>query len=280
MRILKKKLALLLVLCLSMGLMFGCGNTADKTPPPADNGVVADDSLTKIQDAGKFVMGLDDGFPPMGYREEGTNDIIGFDIDMAKEVASRLDVELELQPVIWDTIIEELNGGNIDLIWNGLTITPARVEKILFSEPYLDNAQIIVVQKGSEVQSKADMAGKTIGLQGGSSAVEAVEKDEATYATLGEVIEFASNDEALMDLAAGRLDAVVVDQIVGRYYISKKADVYEVLEEDFGAEEFGIGFRKDDVAFRDAVQEALDDMKADGTSAKISEKWFGADIIK
>lgn len=277
----KKKLALLLVLLLSLGMMVGCGgNAADKTPPPNDNEIVADDSLTKIQDKGKLVLGLDDAFPPMGYREEGTNDIIGFDIDMAKEVANRLEVELELQPVIWDTIIEELNGGNIDLIWNGMSITPARQEKIIFTEPYLDNAQIIIVQKGSAIKTKADLDGKTIGLQGGSSAMDAVQADEATYETFGDLVEFASNDEALLDLAAGRLDAVVVDQIVGRYYISKKADVYEVLEEDFGAEEFGIGFRKDDVAFRDAVQNALDDMKADGASAKISEKWFGADIVK
>ncbi len=277
----KKKLALLLVLLLSLGMMVGCGgNAADKTPPPNDNEIVADDSLTKIQDKGKLVLGLDDAFPPMGYREEGTNDIIGFDIDMAKEVASRLEVELELQPVIWDTIIEELNGGNIDLIWNGMSITPARQEKIIFTEPYLDNAQIIIVQKGSAIKTKADLDGKIIGLQGGSSAMDAVQADEATYETFGDLVEFASNDEALLDLAAGRLDAVVVDQIVGRYYISKKADVYEVLEEDFGAEEFGIGFRKDDVAFRDAVQNALDDMKADGASAKISEKWFGADIVK
>ena len=216
----------------------------------------------------------------MGYREQGTNEIIGFDIDLAKEVASRLDVEVEFQPVIWDTIIEELNGGNIDVIWNGLTITPERQEKITFSDPYLDNAQIIVVQKGSPLKTKADLAGKTIGLQGGSSAMNAVKSDAATYETLGEVVEFGSNDEALLDLAAGRLDAVVVDVIVGRYYESQKADVYDVLEEDFGDEEFGVGFRKGDIAFRDMVQKALDEMKADGTGAKISEKWFGTDIMK
>ncbi len=166
------------------------------------------------------------------------------------------------------------------MIWNGLTITPERQEKIIFSDPYLDNAQIVVVQKGSPLKTKADLAGKTVGLQGGSSAMNAVKADQATYDSLGEIVEFASNDEALLDLAAGRLDAVVVDNIVGRYYISKKADVYDVADEDFGDEEFGAGFRKGDVAFRDKVQEALDEMKADGTSAKISEKWFGADIVK
>ncbi|NLB53197.1 MAG: amino acid ABC transporter substrate-binding protein [Syntrophomonadaceae bacterium] len=277
----KKKLAILLILCLSLGLMFGCGGAGEeKAPAPDDKEVAADDSLTQIEDKGKFIVGLDDAFPPMGYREEGTNEIIGFDIDLAKEVASRLGVEVEFQPVIWDTIIEELNGGNIDVIWNGLTITPERQEKIIFSDPYLDNAQIVVVQKGSPLKTKADLAGKTVGLQGGSSAMNAVKADQATYDSLGEIVEFASNDEALLDLAAGRLDAVVVDNIVGRYYISKKADVYDVADEDFGDEEFGAGFRKGDVAFRDKVQEALDEMKADGTSAKISEKWFGADIVK
>ncbi len=275
----KKKLALVLILCLSLSLMFGCGGAADKEPAP-DKDVAADESLTKIEDKGKFIVGLDDAFPPMGYREEGTNEIIGFDIDMAKEVASHMGIEVEFQPVIWDTIIEELNGGNIDLIWNGMSITPERQKKIIFSEPYLDNAQIIVVQKGSAVKTKADLADKTIGLQGGSSAMDAVKADPATFDSFGELIEFASNDEALLDLAAGRLDAVVVDQIVGRYYIAKKADVYDVLEEDFGAEEFGVGFRKDDVAFRDKVQATLEEMKADGTSTKISEKWFGADIVK
>lgn len=277
----KKKLALVLILCLSLSVLFGCGNDgANKEPATDKDPAVADESLTKVEDQGKFIVGLDDAFPPMGYREEGTNEIIGFDIDLAKEVASRMGVEVEFQPVIWDTIIEELNGGNIDMIWNGLTITPERQEKIIFSEPYLDNAQIIVIQKGSDLKSKADMAGKTIGLQGGSSAMNAVQAEPEVYESFGEVIEFASNDEALLDLAAGRLDAVVVDQIVGRYYIAKKADVYDVLEEDFGDEEFGVGFRQSDEALRDKVQETLEEMKADGTAAQISEKWFGADIVK
>ncbi len=276
----KKKLALVLILCLSLGLLFGCGGAAKEEPAPDKEPAAADESLTKVEEQGYFVVGLDDAFPPMGYREEGTNEIVGFDIDLAKEVAKRMGVEVKFQPVIWDTIIEELNGGNIDVIWNGLTITPERQEKIIFSEPYLDNAQIIIVQKGSGIKTKADLAGKTIGLQGGSSAMNAVQADKATFDSFGELVEFASNDEALLDLAAGRLDAVVVDQIVGRYYIAKKADVYEVADEDFGAEEFGVGFRKDDVAFRDKVQAALDEMKADGKSAEISQKWFGADIVK
>ncbi len=276
----KKKIALILLVCFSLSMMLtGCGSgtskNTEKTPAPA-----ADKSMEDIKAKGYFVVGLDDAFPPMGYREEGTNEIVGFDIDLAKEAAKRMGVEVKFQPVVWDTIIEELNSGNIDVIWNGLTITEDRKTKIAFTNPYIDDKQIIVVKKGSAITSKKDLAGKTIGLQAGSSAREALEKDAATFKSLGDVVEFGSNDEALLDLASGRVDAVVVDEVVGRFYIAKKADTYQVLQDNFGVESFGVGLRKTDKTFLDELQKALDAMKADGTSAKISEKWFGENIIK
>lgn len=256
--------------------MVGCGSSE----PNVDAPVVEDTSWTDIQDRGYFTVGLDDAFPPMGFREEGTNDIIGFDIDLANEAAKRMGIEVKFQPVVWDTIIEELNGGKVDVIWNGLTITEERKGKIAFTDAYIEDKQIIVVQKSSDIASKADLAGKVVGIQAGSSAILAVEKDVATYESIGEFVEFSSNDEALLDLAAGRLDAVVVDEVVGRYYIAKKPDDYNVLEEHFGLEEFGVGLRKTDAAFLAELQKALDEMKADGTMAEISNKWFGEDITK
>ena len=222
---------------------------------------------------------LDDAFPPMGFREEGTNNIVGFDIDLAKEVAQRMGVEVKLQPVVWDTIVEELNGGKIDVIWNGLTITDTRKEQIDFSQPYIANRQIIVVQPESEVKTKADFKDKKVGIQAGSSAMEAVSADKEVFESVAEWVEFGSNDEPLLDLASGRLDAVVVDEVVGRYYIAKKPDEYKIIEDNFGAEEYGIGFRKGDDAFRAEVNKALDAMKADGKAAEISQKWFGEDIF-
>jgi len=280
----KKKLAFLLLLCFSLGMALGgCSsnqsNKNDKNPAPQQE-AAKDDSFQKIKDKGYFIVGLDDAFPPMGFREEGTNNIIGFDIDLATEAAKRMGVEVKFQPVVWDTIIEELNSGKIDVIWNGLTITEERKEKIAFTKPYIEDKQIIVVQNGSAIKGKSDLAGKKVGLQAGSSARKALEKDEATFKSLGEVVEFTSNDEALLDLKAGRLDAVVVDEVVGRYYIAKKPGDYAVLEDHFGLEEFGVGLRKNDQAFLAELQKVLDDMKADGTSAEISQKWFGENIIK
>lgn len=275
----KRKLALILLLCFSLSLVItGCGsnasNDAEKTPAQAD------DSWQKIQDKGSFVVGLDDAFPPMGFREKGTNDIVGFDIDLAKAAAEKMGIEVEFQPVIWDTVTEELNGGKIDVIWNGLTITPEREAEIAFTEPYIGDNQIIVVQKGSAIANKKDLADKTIGIQAGSSAIDAVKKDTETFNSFSEMVEFGSNDEALLDLASGRLDAVVVDEVVGRYYISQKPDDYQVLAENFGSEYFGVGLRQGDTAFLNELQKALDEMKADGTSADISNKWFGENIIK
>lgn len=271
----KRKLALILLVCFSLSMVLvGCGSNTDKQQSKAD------DSWTKIQKTGYFVVGLDDAFPPMGFREEGTNDIVGFDIDMAKEAAKRMGVEVKFQPVVWDTITEELNGGKIDVIWNGLTITPEREAKIAFTKPYLGNRQIVVVQKNSAIKAKNDLKGKKLGIQAGSSAMIALDSEPEIKDSLSEIAEFGSNDEALLDLASGRLDAVLVDEVVGRFYISKKPDTYKVLEESFAEEEYGVGMRKGDDAFRAELQKALDDMKADGTSAQISNKWFGEDIVK
>ncbi len=279
----KKKLALILVLCLSMGLfMVGCGDSSEPKveAPDAGSGDVVDTSWTDIKERGYFIVGLDDAFPPMGFREPGTNDIIGFDIDLAKAAAAKMGIEVEFQPVIWDTIIEELNGHKVDVIWNGLTITEERKAKIAFTDAYIADRQIIVLQKSSDIKDKAGLEGKSVGIQAGSSAIDAVKRDAATFDSIGELVEFGSNDEALLDLASGRLDAVVVDEVVGRYYIAKKPDDYKVIEENFGEEEFGVGLRQTDAAFLAELQKALDAMKADGTAAEISEKWFGEDITK
>lgn len=276
----KKRLAIILVLCLSLTLLItGCSSkTADENKAPEQK-QTADTSYQDIKDQGYFTLGLDDAFPPMGFREEGTNEIVGFDIDLAKEAAKRMGVEVKFQPVVWDTVIEELNNGNIDVIWNGLTITPDRQKQIAFTKPYISDRQIIVVQKGSAITNKAGLAGKKVGIQAASSAIEAVEKDKATSDSLGELVQFDNNNDALLDLKSGRVDAVVVDEVVGRYYLAKHAGDYQVMEENFGSEDFGVGVRKTDKTFLDELQKALDAMKADGTSAEISKKWFGEDIM-
>lgn len=253
----RKVMSFILIGLLAMTLLTGCGGTEKK----------------------KLVVGLDDNFPPMGFRDD-KNTIVGFDVDMAKEAAKRLGMEVEFKPIDWNSKEAELSSKRIDMLWNGLTITEKRKQNILFSSPYMENRQIIIVAAGSAIKSKADLADKIVGAQDGSSSVEAVEKDADTLKSFKEFKKFPDNVAALMDLKTGRLDAVVVDEIVGRYYTSKKSGEYAILTEHFGSEEYGVGLRKEDKELQTKLQKALDDMKKDGTSANISKKWFDADIVK
>lgn len=253
----KKLIAVMLALLLAGMLVAGCGTAQKK----------------------KIVVGLDDNFPPMGFRDD-KNNIVGFDVDMAKEATKRMGMEVEFKPIDWNSKEAELNGKRVDLLWNGLTITEKRKENISFTNAYMENRQIVVVTANSPIKTKADLAGKVVGAQEGSSSIEAIEKDAATMKSFKELKKFGDNVAALMDLKTGRLDAVVVDEIVGRYYIAKKPGEYTILTENFGSEEYGVGIRKEDKEVLTKLQKALDEMKKDGTSAKISKQWFGEDIVK
>ena len=267
-----KKLTTLLMISLAAGaLLTACGKKEEAAAPAAASAPVAA--------SGKIVIGLDDNFPPMGFRNE-KNELVGFDIDLAKEAAKRIGSEVEFKPIDWNAKEAELNGKRVDALWNGLTITDERKQNIAFTTPYMENHQIIIVTAKSPIKAKADLAGKVVGVQDGSSAVDAVTKEETVAKSLKELKKFSDNVTALMDLTAGRLDAVVVDEVVGRYYTAKKAGEYVVLEDNFGTEDYGVGVRKDDKDLLDKLQKAMDDMKKDGTAGKISEQWFGKSIVK
>ena len=151
-----------------MLLAVGCGSTSDSSSAAGTNSTAAatgeDNSLQKVLDSGKLVLGLDPTFKPMGYTDENDN-IVGFDIDVAKEVCSRLGVELETYSVNWDTKEQDLNAGTIDCIWNGLSVSDERKKVMLMSEPYMKNEMVFVVNGSSDVASQADLAGKNIAVQ-------------------------------------------------------------------------------------------------------------------
>lgn len=236
--------------------------------------------IKSVMDKDKIIVGLDDAFAPMGFKNE-SGEIVGFDVDLAKEVGQRLDKEVIFQPIDWSMKESELNSGNIDFIWNGYTITEERKEKVDFSEAYLNNKQVIVTLTTTDINSKSDLADKKVGAQSESSAIEAMEKDMELYESFygGEAITFEDNNQALMDLEAGRIDAVVADEILVKYYIKLKGeDKFKVLTENFGSEEYGVGIRKGDIETVEAINNAFEEMKKDGKMAEISQKWFGEDI--
>ena len=226
----------------------------------------------------KIVIGLDDNFPPMGFKDEKGN-LVGFDIDMAKEAAKRANMEIEFRAIDWSSKEAELKGKKIDALWNGLSVSEERKKNILFSDAYISNGQILIVRADSNIQSQEDVQGKTLAVQEGSTAYEAV-KSTGLDKKAKEVKQYADNVTALMDVEIGRADAIVVDSIVGRYMIAKKAETYRVLGKEITTEDMAVGFRKEDTKLQQKFNQILTDMKKDGTSGKISEKWFGKNIIK
>ena len=272
----KKKLLTLTTLL--MILLVGCSGGGNKQENNAanDGGNNAKQEAAGELDTSKtYVLGMDDTFAPMGFRDE-KGELVGFDVELAQAAAEEMGIKIECQPIDWTVKETELDSGNIDFLWNGYSITPEREKKVLFSDPYMDNRQIIVTLKDSPVNSKADLAGKRITVQGESSALEAVMKDEAFVNALAEPpVEYATNTECFKDIEAKRCDAIVVDEVLARYYMKQNGEEkYKVLDENFGEEQFAVGMRKDDAALQEALNKALAKLKEDGTYDEIYKKYF------
>ena len=232
-----------------------------------------DNSLQKVLDSGKFILGLDATFKPMGFTDEN-DQIVGFDIDVAQEVCNRLGVELVKQPIDWDTKEADLDAGKIDCIWNGMSINASRQEVMNLSEAYMENAMVFVVANGSAIASQANLDGKTVAVQSGSTAQDILRESGLNVVETA----LATNVECLQQLELNLVDAVFMDSVVANYEIKESGKDYVILPDGLEEEEYAIGFRKNDCALRDKVQSILSEMKADGTLGEISTNWFGSDI--
>ena len=259
--------ALVLVAFLVMGTAsdFLGGNNAS-------NNATANDENT-------FIVGFDAEFPPYGYKDDSGN-YVGFDLDLAKEVCERNNWTFKAQPIDWDAKDAELDSGSIDCIWNGFTIN-GRENDYTWSEPYIDNKQVVVVKSDSGINSLKDLAGKTVETQKDSSALAALQGDNKTLAdTFATLTEVADYNTAFMDLESGACQAVAVDIGVGQYQISSKdnPDAYKILTDPISSEQYGIGFKKGNDALKDKVQETLDEMFEDGTVVKIAQNYSDAGV--
>lgn len=230
----------------------------------------------------KITIGLDDDYAPISFRN-AKGEIVGFDVDLAKKAAELMGVAVEFKAIDWSRKEEELNAGNIDMIWSGMDITPKRKEHMLFSKPYMDNRQILLVRKGNphNIHSVGDLDGKIVGTQDGSTAQLYVEDSKDLKSSLAEFKIYPTFKAGLAALSNKEIDVLIIDEIVGRYGMAREPDKFEPIEVTIGsATRFGIGFRKDNTKLRDEVQVAFDKLVADGTAQDISLKWFDADLIK
>ena len=285
----KKALALAVAGMMVFGLT-ACGGDSKKeaepTTAPAETQEAEDtestDEAADTADGERttLTVGFDAEFPPYGYMDED-GEYVGFDLDLAAEVCKRQGWELVKQPINWDTKDMELSSGSIDCIWNGFTMN-GREDEYTWSVPYVDNSQVVVVAEDSGISTKADLAGKTVGVQADSSALAALEDEEsqenldlaASFAALNQ---FADYNTAFMELEAGSIDALAMDIGVANYQISQR-EGYTILtgdndQEYLATEQYAIGFLKGNDELKDLVESTLMQMVDDGTFMEIAEKY-------
>ncbi|GHU60623.1 amino acid ABC transporter substrate-binding protein [Clostridia bacterium] len=284
-----KRTALILAIVLIFGAFaVGCGTTepaASTSPEVSPSSEVSPSTLpseapeppaqTGELEQTTFTVGFDNSFPPMGFVDDDGNNV-GFDLDLAAEVAKRLNLELKLQPIAWDSKNMELDAGNIDCVWNGFTIT-GRESDYEWTAPYMNNRQVIVVKGDSAYVGPSELMGKSLALQKDSSAQAALDKNAAFK---NDITPVYVDDYlgAFMNLETGAVEGVLVDEIVARYHIEKQQANFKILDDALASEEYGVGFKKGNTLLRDKVAAALEEMAKDGSMAAISEKWFGSDI--
>ena len=265
----KKKIGLILVLVVIAFLVMGSASAGW-----FDFLGGGDNNSTRVtNDNNTFIVGFDAEFPPYGFKNG--SEYVGFDLDLAREVCNRNNWTFVAQPIDWDAKDAELNSGAIDCIWNGFTIN-GREDNYTWSEPYIDNRQVIVVRADSNINSLADLQGKNVETQKDSSALHALQGDNKTLGdSFGNLVEVADYNTAFMDLESGACDAIAIDIGVAQYHVNSGNNTgkFIILNETISSEQYGVGFKLGNTQLRDQVQATLDEMVADGTVARIAENY-------
>ncbi|MGY3765077.1 amino acid ABC transporter substrate-binding protein [Vagococcus vulneris] len=267
----RRKLVVLVGIIFGVTIFTACGSQGKQQ------------SYEAIKKRGELIIGVDDTFVPMGFRDE-QDKLVGFDIDLANVVTKELGLKAKIQPIDWSLKESELKNGTIDVIWNGYTVTDARKKQVDFSNYYLKNEQVLVVRKDSGIKDLAQMKDKVVGLQEGSSGQESFDKKPELLKNNvknQEAVLFPSFTEAFIDLKAKRIDGLVIDKVFAEYYVSKQEDQvdYIILPTDFAEEDFAVGVAKDNKELVEVINTGLEKAIKDGQAQKISEKWFGDDRI-
>ncbi|WP_282924069.1 amino acid ABC transporter substrate-binding protein [Mediterraneibacter massiliensis] len=275
----KKKMAFVLAAALTVSLAAaGCGGTTDDKADKKEDKKTESSADSSANDDDTFVVGFDAEYPPYGYMDDN-GEYTGFDLELAQAVCDMEGWKLEKKPINWDSKDMELNSGSIDCIWNGFTMN-GREDDYTFSVPYVDNSQVIVVAEDSGIESLEDLAGKQVGVQAASAALDVLNGDQKELAdTFASLNEFADYNTAFTELQAGALEALAIDIGVAKYQINSRGDGYKILDETLNKEQYAIGFKKGNEELCEKVNADLQKLANDGTVAELAEKYEIADMV-
>lgn len=280
MKTMKKTLLLLLAILMLACAMTACGSTSDDPSDTDAPGISdVDTSWEYIQGNGKLIIGLDDTFAPMGFRNE-SGELVGFDIDLANAVGEVLGIQIEFQPISWNAKEMMLSSKRIDCVWNGMSATAERQEQMALTSQYLNNIiRIASLDASINVKSAAELASLKIGIQSDSAALEMVMANADYDSFKANITEYPTYDEAILDMQAGRVDVIIVDQVLADYKNTKMSTPMTFSDFEFGDDFYAIGCRKGDLALAAKISEAIGTLIDNGKAAEISEKWFGTNIV-
>jgi polar amino acid transport system substrate-binding protein len=272
-----KRFAIFWMMAALMLAAAACGSSPSGPANPTD-GFTAPSNEAAPAQLTQLIVGLDDTFAPMGFRDSA-GQLVGFDIDLATAVGEQLGAEIIFQPIDWDAKEMELNGNKIDCIWNGMSQTPARIESMTLSQHYLNNKIIIMTTQDAAVNTKEDLRNYQLGTQAESAALEVVMSDEIYESIQDNLSEYRTYDECIMDMQAGRIQVMIVDEVLGAYKNANLDEAFNISSVNFGEDLYVIGFRKADTELCQTVESAIKALETNGIAAEISKKWFGEDLL-
>lgn len=250
-----KKIVALLLAVMMVFALCACGGGDSKT------------------DEKTLVVGIDPEYPPYScIGEDG--EYTGFDIEVAQAACDLLGWKMKVFPVNWDNKLTQLDAMECDCIWSGMTILDSMKEAgYVISDPYYDNTQVLLVKEDSSIKSSADLKGKTVAVQLGTSGESLLNGDLADLkATFGDLVTCNSFVSAFTELGGGSVDAVFVDYPVAASYVAKN-EGFRIVNENLGAEQYGIAFRSGDQELCDQIEAAVEQLVDNGTYQKIAEKY-------
>lgn len=268
-----KKIVLGAVALVSSLALVACGSSDSATKS---------DNWSTYESEKSITIGFDKTFVPMGF-EQTDGSYTGFDIDLANAVFEKYGITVEWQPIDWDLKETELTNGNIDLIWNGYSITDERKDKVLFTNPYMDNQQVLVTKKSSNISQVSDMKDKVLGAQAGSSGYSVFEGQPAILKDIvqnNDASQYATFNEALIDLKNDRIDGLLIDRVYANYYLQQEGIIedYNIIDAGFENESFAVGARQSDTTLVENINKAFTELYKEAKFQEISQKWFGDDV--
>ena len=231
-------------------------------------------SAAALAEGTVFKMGIDPEYPPFTYLG-GDGEYTGYDVTLAQGVCDILGWELEVVPINWDTKLIQLDANEVDCIWSGLTIDVISPDEYSLSAAYVDSTQVVITKADSDITTLADLAGKVVGVQLGTSA-DILISDGGDQADLGatfkDIVRTESYNVAFTELSAGSVDAIAIDLSIAQNLIGGSED-YVILDESIASEQYGICFRLADAEMRDAVEGAFSQLVENGTYLSLAEKY-------